>query len=95
MIFAENCKLVESSDKCLYLPKQEGDLTLRDDDIWMIVGPHHLMKSLPEFHIDLTQKAIGRAYAMQLSYDFSSLVMLPFFDLPSAVFDSISDLIDT
>lgn len=31
---------------------------------------------------------------MQLPYDLSSLVLLPFFDLPTAVFDSISDLVN-
>lgn len=32
---------------------------------------------------------------MQLSDDLSSLVLLPLFDLPTAVFDSISDLVNT
>lgn len=59
VILAEDSKLVESSDKRLDLPKQESDLRLGNYDIWMVVGPHHLMKSLSELHVNLTQKPIG------------------------------------
>ena len=55
MILAEDDELVEASHKRFDLPKQEGDLWFGDDDIWMIVSPHHLMEGLSELNVDLTQ----------------------------------------
>lgn len=53
MILAEGYELVEASNKGLYLSKKEGDLWLSDDDVWMIIGPHHFMEGLPELDVDL------------------------------------------
>lgn len=64
MILAEDYELIEASHKGLDLSKEEGDLGFSDDDIRMIVSPHHFMEGLSELNVDLAEKAIGRANAM-------------------------------